>query len=78
MMNTGGLYFNGSHGIPQDAAQAQMWFARAQACFGKGFQDLRQKVTRYRALVAAGQLPVPDVPPPAPAFLERLALRPEP
>jgi hypothetical protein len=64
MMNTGGLYFNGRHRIPQDAAQAQAWFDRAQACFGKGFQDLRQKVTRYRALAVAGHLPVPDVPTP--------------
>jgi hypothetical protein len=67
MMNTGGLYFNGRHGITQDAAQAQSWFDRAQACFGKGFEDLRQKATRYRALAAAGRLPVPEVPPPPPA-----------
>jgi hypothetical protein len=67
MMNTGGLYFNGRHRIGQDAAQAQAWFDRAQACFGKGFQDLRQKVTRYRALAAAGHLPVPELPPPPPA-----------
>ena len=67
MMNTGGLYFNGSHRMQQDAAQAQAWFDRAQACFGKGFQDLRQKVTRYRALAAAGHLPVPEVPTPPPA-----------
>jgi TPR repeat protein len=64
MMNTGGLYFNGRHRLPQDAAQAQAWFDRAQACFGKGFQALRQKATRYRALAAAGHLPVPEVPPP--------------
>jgi len=67
MMNTGGLYFNGGHGVKQDAAQAQSWFDRAQACLGKGFQDLRQKATRYRALAAAGRLPVPEVPPPPPA-----------
>ena len=66
MMNAGGLYFNGSHGLTQDAAQAQAWFDRAQACFGKGFQDLRQKATRYRALAAAGHLPVPETPPPPP------------
>jgi TPR repeat protein len=64
MMNTGGLYFNGRHGMKQDAAQAQAWFDRAQACFGKGFEDLRQKATRYRALAVANHLPVPEVPPP--------------
>jgi len=59
MMNAGGLYFNGSHGLTQDAAQAQAWFDRAQACFGKGYQDLRQKASRYRALAAAGHFQSP-------------------
>jgi hypothetical protein len=66
MMNTGGLYFNGSHGIKQDATQAQMWFDRAQACFGKDFQEMQAKAGRYRSLAAAGHLPVPQAPPPLP------------
>jgi TPR repeat protein len=65
MMNIGGLYFNGSHGMKQDAAQAQAWFDRAQACFGKAYQDLQQKAVRFRSLAAAGHLPVPQAPPPA-------------
>jgi hypothetical protein len=66
MMNTGGLYFNGSHGLKQDAAQAQTWFDRAQSCFGKDFQEMQAKAARYRSLAAAGHLPVPQAPPPLP------------
>jgi len=64
VMNIGGLYFNGSHGLRQDAGQAEQWFTRAQACFGKGVQDMQQKAARYRSLAAAGHLPVPQAPPP--------------
>ncbi len=64
MMNIGGLYFNGSHGLKQDAAQAEQWFGRADSCFGKGVQDMQQTAARYRGLAAAGHLPVPDAPPP--------------
>src|ERR1041385_8253087 len=63
-MNIGGLYFNGAHGLKQDAAQVEQWFGRADACFGKGVQDMRQRAPRYRRLAAAGPLPVPDAPPP--------------
>jgi TPR repeat protein len=66
MLNTGGLYFNGSHGLKQDAAQAQAWFDRAQSCFGRGFEELQQKAVRYRSLAASGHLPVPQAPPPLP------------
>jgi TPR repeat protein len=66
MMNTGGLYFNGSHGMKQDATQAQAWFDRAQACFGKDFQEMQAKADKYRSLAAAGRLPVPQAPPPLP------------
>jgi TPR repeat protein len=66
MLNTGGLYFNGSHGLKQDGAQAQAWFARAQSCFGNGFEEMQQKAIRYRSLAASGHLPVPQAPPPLP------------
>lgn len=66
MLNTGGLYFNGNHGLKQDAAQAQAWFDRAQSCFGKGFEEMQQKAVRYRSLAASGHLPVPQAPAPLP------------
>jgi len=66
-MNIGGLYFKGSHGLKQDAAQAEQWFGRAQSCFGKELSDMQQQVARYRSLAAAGRLPVPEAPPPPPA-----------
>jgi len=75
MMNIGGLYFNGGHGLRQDAAQAEQWFARAHSCFGSGVEDMRQKAARYRSLAAAGRLPVPQ-PPPAPAAGSRFFNRP--
>jgi TPR repeat protein len=62
-MNIGGLYFKGSHGLKQDAVQAEQWFDRAQACFGKAVADMHQTAARYRSLAAAGRLPVPEAPP---------------
>lgn len=53
--------------MTQDGAQAQAWYARAEACFGKGYEDLRTKAARCHGLAAAGHLPVPPPPPSRPA-----------
>jgi hypothetical protein len=75
MMNLGGLYFAGRHQIKQNAAQAEQWFGRAEACFGNQFADIRQEAARYRSLAAAGHLPVPEAPP-APLTTSRYFKRP--
>ena len=62
MLNLGSLYFKGSHGVVQSASQAQMWYSRAESCFGKQFADMQALASRYRSLAAAGHLPVPPAP----------------
>lgn len=56
MMNIGGLYFNGE-GVPQDAKQAQSWFAKAESCAGKDLDWVREKAAKYREKAAKGYLP---------------------
>jgi len=62
MLNLGRLYFNGGHGVEQNASQAQVWSSRAESCFGKQFADMQAQAARYRSLAAAGHLPVPPAP----------------
>lgn len=63
MLNIGNLHFNGGHGVAQNASQAQMWYSRAESCFGKQCADMQAVAARYRSLAAAGHLPVPPAPP---------------
>jgi TPR repeat protein len=63
MLNLGGLYFKGGHGVTQNASQSEAWYSRAESCFGKQFADMQAQAARYRALAAAGHLPVPPAPP---------------
>ncbi len=62
MLDIGDLYFNGGHGVTQNASQAQVWYSRAESCFGKQFADMQAQAARYRTLAAAGHLPVPPAP----------------
>jgi TPR repeat protein len=62
MMNIGGLYFNGSRRFPQNASQAQAWFAKAETCQGNNLGEMRAKAAKYRALAVAGHLPAPSIP----------------
>jgi TPR repeat protein len=77
MLNIGGLYFNGGHGLTQSASQAEAWFARAETCFGRQFENMQAQAARYRSLAAAGHLPVPP-PPPAPISGSRFLKRKSP
>jgi len=61
MMNIGGLYFNGD-GVPQDRAQAQSWFQKAEACQGKDLDWMREKAAKYRQRAASGRLPAVQEP----------------
>jgi hypothetical protein len=57
MMNVGGLYFNGQ-GVPQDAAQAEAWFAKAANCQRSDMAWVRQRAEEFRNKAAKGQVPV--------------------
>ncbi len=59
MMNIGGIYFNGStvSHIPQDAAQAKAWFAKAEACDASDAAGVRAKAAEFRQKAARGELP---------------------
>jgi TPR repeat protein len=61
LMNIGGLYFNGD-GVPQDRAQAQAWFQKAEACQGKDLDWMREKAAKYRQRAASGQMPAVQQP----------------
>lgn len=56
MMNIGGLYFNGE-GVPQDAKQAESWFAKAESCASKDLDWVREKAAKYREKATKGYLP---------------------
>ena len=62
MLNLGSLYFHGGRGVAQNASQAQVWYSRAESCFGTEFADMQAEAARYRSLAAAGHLPVPPAP----------------
>jgi hypothetical protein len=63
MLSLGSLYFNGGHGVTQNASQAEAWYARAESCLGGRFAEMQAEAARYRSLAAAGHLPVPPAPP---------------
>lgn len=60
MMNIGGIYFNGSSvsHIPQDAAQAKTWFAKAETCDAADSGGVRKQAAEFRAKAARHELPV--------------------
>ena len=60
MMNIGGIYFNGStvSHLPQDAAKAKEWFAKAEACDATDTAGVKAKAAEFRQKAARGELPV--------------------
>jgi TPR repeat protein len=55
MLNVGGLYFNGD-GVPQNASEAQKWFAKSKECDGNN-AALRKHADKYVQQARAGDLP---------------------
>ncbi len=56
LLNIGGMYFNGD-GVGQSKAEAQRWFAKAQACKGTKFDDMDAIAARYGKRASEGRLP---------------------
>jgi hypothetical protein len=57
MRNIGALYLNGD-GVPQNAALAREWTAKAESCHGKELDWLWDNTAKLRAMADGGRLPV--------------------